>query len=216
MVAGSFQPRKLAIDVQVLSDAPAYLNELFPINIAVKSNDTVDVRVSIDAMLQTAAGKPEDIPTDSLRLQTIGDSHQNLSGHVITERLAAGSSETITLFLHTAQAPGLRSIETSVVCKPLAEQSKVATTEIARRIQLEAVHPFFCDFRAEWSRMPSAEHKPASLLNLEAPDPWIGSIKLLLDITTGGLGPVDVTVEGIKLTLAVSAFASPTRDSGLT
>ena len=114
--------------------------------------------------------------------------------------------------LHTVEVPGQRVVDLSIICKPLssvggeAVDTKISTTEIAKRLQVEAVHPFFCDFRAEWSRTPAVKQAPG-LLDMEEIDPWTGSIKLLLDITTGGLGPADVVVEDIKLDLIVSPQA---------
>lgn len=182
----------------------------------VHNRDTVDIRVTLDALLQPFTALPDGSTSkDNIRIARTSEGAQSIPGHVLSERLKAGSSEKMQVYLSATEVPGLRNVDLSFTCKPLASaiegetasdtdvEARIATTELSKRLQIEAVHPFFCDFGAEWSRMPISAQAPG-LLDMEQPDPWIGSIKLLLDITTGGLGPAEVTVQKIKLNLAVS------------
>lgn len=226
----SFHLRQLSISLVPTMPAPAYLNEAFPILLAIRNNDKVAMSIGLTAALhptaQTTALQGAALD-DALSLGTSADREATVSSADAVQSLAAGDTCQMTLYLHTKAIPGPRSIDVDAVCRPVssaaAEQADgeygVAPITLSQRLTIQVVHPFFCDFRSDWFYSPlhraqrsdvqSAEEKSGygTALDMQRPDPWRGSVRCLLDVTTGALGPTQVDVVDVRLNLEVRLYA---------
>lgn len=204
----SFEPRKIRLHLEALPAETVYLNERFAIPLTIKNDDSIDVALFLDALLQPMVhpGMPtSETAGDYIQLE--GEEHRlmSISNALLHESLPAGQTITRFLYLNAVTVPGERVLDISVVAKPassLEQDTPVAVTEVTRQITLHTVHPLFCDAQPTWYRPEtSSRSRKSSLFDLGAPDIEETGYRVLLNILIGSMGPTALVVHDMKLVL---------------